>query len=137
MEISSGIALINLEVNIPKLLLIRIRSSYYELPKGHLEENETLIDASIRELREETFLNSKINYLSDLGFIEYFFDNVNSKKVHYYLFETIEEPFFEKRNKRLKELRWIDNSEIDKISFVSEDLKKIVQKSFFIYNNLD
>lgn len=136
MEISSGIALINLELNIPKLLLIRIRSNYYELPKGHLEENETLIEASIRELREETFLNSKINYVSDLGFIEYFYDKVNSKKVYYYLFESIEEPFFEKRNKRLKEIRWIDNSEIDKISFVSTDLKKIVEKSFFIYNNL-
>lgn len=90
----------------------------------------------MRELREETFLNSKINYVSDLGFIEYFYDKINSKKVYYYLFEAIEEPFFEKRNKRLKEIRWIDNSEIDKISFVSADLKKIVEKSFLIYNNL-
>lgn len=136
MEISSGIALIKLDKDIPKLLLIKIRNNVFELPKGHLEENETLIETAIRELREETFLTSKINFISELGFLEYYCNEVNIKKVYYYLFESIQEPFFVKKNKRLKELRWIDHSEISKTSFVSEDLKKIVEKAFLSYESL-
>lgn len=68
--------------------------------------------------------------------MEYYCNEVNIKKVYYYLFESIQEPFFVKKNKRLKELRWIDHSEISKTSFVSEDLKKIVEKAFLSYESL-
>lgn len=38
----------------------------YNQPAGHLEANENLIDAAIRELEEETGLISSIDYLSGI-----------------------------------------------------------------------
>ena len=55
-ESSAGVALIQTGGVEPELLVIRVRATGYELPKGHLERGETALAAAVRELQEETGL---------------------------------------------------------------------------------
>lgn len=43
------------------LLLQSATSDFWGLPKGHVEENENLIQTAVREIREETNLKSRID----------------------------------------------------------------------------
>ncbi|MBI3999257.1 MAG: NUDIX hydrolase [Candidatus Omnitrophica bacterium] len=58
------------------------------LPKGHVEKNESLEQTALREVREETGISGST--LSPLGFIQYSFFDLESKKrifktVHFFL----------------------------------------------------
>lgn len=59
------------------------------LPKGHLENGETLAQAAAREVAEETGIQGRV--LTELGTIDYWFatsDRRVHKYVHHYLLEA-------------------------------------------------
>ncbi len=59
------------------------------LPKGHLENDETLAEAAAREVAEETGIEGRV--LTELGTIDYWFatsDRRVHKFVHHYLLEA-------------------------------------------------
>ncbi len=59
------------------------------LPKGHLENGETLAQAAAREVAEETGIEGRV--LTELGTIDYWFatsDRRVHKYVHHYLLEA-------------------------------------------------
>ena len=64
----------------------------WSLPKGHVEKNETILDAAKREIYEETGLQ-EISYVKDLGYYERYRigidgkdDLTESKKIYIFLF---------------------------------------------------
>lgn len=60
------------------------------LPKGHLEGDETLEQAAVREVAEETGITGRV--LARLGTIDYWFsvpDKRIHKVVHHYLLERV------------------------------------------------
>ena len=60
------------------------------LPKGHLEGDETLEQAAVREVAEETGIKGRV--LEPLGTIDYWFslpDKRIHKVVHHYLMEQV------------------------------------------------
>ena len=67
MIISAGGAVISES----KVLLLLNTKGKWVLPKGHVEENESLRSAAVREVREESGLEAKIQ--KKLGWIEYSF----------------------------------------------------------------
>ena len=91
MEISSGILVYRIKNGVLQVFLGKCGGPYWEkrtigswnIPKGHVEENENLLDAAKREFYEETSL--------DLNNVEYTYlgeaSTKSKKKVHIYITE--------------------------------------------------
>lgn len=134
LERSAGAALVHGSSPDIELLVVKIRSTGYELPKGHLEWNETPEQAAVRELREETGLVSEANAGELLGILEYVFEKDGTtiqKSVRYYL-ATIgsEVPCFGPKPSGTNELRWIREVEVSDMPLVSEELRAILLSAF-------
>lgn len=136
-EVSAGAALVRSSASGLEVLLIRIRSGGYELPKGHLEEDETPEQAAVRELKEETGLVSEALVGELLGTLAYAFETgsvVIQKRVQYYRCISGESGVltFGKVPPRTKELRWIKQADVPELLLVSEELRPILAKAFGI-----
>jgi 8-oxo-dGTP pyrophosphatase MutT (NUDIX family) len=116
--------------------LIRDHNTHnWILPKGRIEEGESLVDTSIREVKEETGLQS-IELVDKIGKTNYWFRTKNNphftKEVHFYLYKEkkpneelcVEEENFDKG-------QWFTKEEaIKKIGFPAQ--RKILTKAFKI-----
>lgn len=100
------------------------------LPKGHPEGNETLEEAAIREIYEETGLEAKI--LEPLGNTHYEFqvpEKIISKTVHHFLMQqtggtlTVEND----PNHEAVEVRWFSVEEIEK-TLSHENERRLARK---------
>ena len=83
----------------------------YTIPKGHVEEGESIIQAAIRETKEEIgiILDESLTDESTLNHISYL--NTKGKKfkiVYYYVvrLDTIENEIIPKEQLQLKEIDW-------------------------------
>lgn len=75
-----------------QVLLIDDRYGNVTIPKGHLESGETWEDAAVREILEETGVESRI--LSSLGDVEYPINKkglIVQKQVRFFVLEAINE----------------------------------------------
>ncbi len=134
-EVSSGAALMRGSVPGLELLVVRVRSAGYELPKGHLECDETPEQAATRELREETGLVSEVSVGEPLGTLEYAFEQDGAtvqKRVHYFRCTQPSggTPNFGPKPARMKEIRWIKEAEVPGLPLVSEELRPILYRAF-------
>jgi 8-oxo-dGTP pyrophosphatase MutT (NUDIX family) len=74
-----------------ELLLIHDRFGHISLPKGHLEGEETVEEAALREIEEETGIRGRI-IGEPLGVITYEYrtgDRTGCKQVTYFLVEAV------------------------------------------------
>src|SRR5688572_15402724 len=89
-EISSGGIVYRRVQGNTQVALIRVRGRWC-LPKGRVEEGESLAETALREVREETGLEGKV--VKKLGDITYWFTNKTEggetvrifKRVYFYL----------------------------------------------------
>lgn len=128
-EYSAGVVLMDGTV----ALVIRVRRDGYELPKGHIESDESAREAASRELCEETGLLSEIRLGRELGQVEYCFgEPVVRKVVTYFRAEPAgPEPLrFGTRPPRTRELRWVTEAEAAALSLVNETLRAVLAEAF-------
>jgi len=96
----------------PKYLIVhRPRYDDWSLPKGKVDEDETFLEAALRELKEETGITGKKARL--IGSIGYFTKVGNPKVVRWWLTEV-------------KKGKFTPNPEVDKVKWLS--LKKATRK---------
>lgn len=103
------------------------------LPKGHVEKGETLSEAALREIKEETGISGSI--LSSLGFIQYRFFDLESKKlvfktVHFFLVNFLKGKLSD-HDEEVEYARWFQIPEAFKhVEYKGEYniLKKAVKK---------
>lgn len=110
------------------MLVIRTRAKHYELPKGHLEPEETFEEAAARELREETELLTSATLLRSLGDLSYRFDGDPPvhKRVRVFSFR-VDDPQFGPLPKGTRERRWIGRDEIDALPLRHENLRPLLR----------
>ena len=92
-EVSAGGVVIDVHDRVAQIAVIarRNRAGRVEwcLPKGHVENDETLEQTAVREVAEETGIIGRV--LGSLGTIEYWFSGSGTrvhKVVHHYLLEA-------------------------------------------------
>ena len=93
-EISSGGIVYRRRQGVAEVALIRVRKRWC-LPKGQVEEGETLEETALREVREETGLKGKV--VAKLGDITYWYTNKTRqgetvrifKRVYFYLIRSL------------------------------------------------
>ena len=92
-ETSAGGVVIDVHEGIARIAVIarRNRAGRVEwcLPKGHIENDETLEQTAVREVAEETGIIGRV--LASLGTIDYWFSTSDTrvhKVVHHYLLEA-------------------------------------------------
>ena len=70
-EKSCGAVIYKKENDEFKFLLVHQHNGHYSFPKGHMEENETEIQTALREIKEETNIDVKIdsNFRHQISFL--------------------------------------------------------------------
>ncbi len=100
----------------------------WSLPKGHIEEGETPEQAAIREVAEETGINSEIS--RELGVIDFWFMAGGKrihKTVHHFLFKEVGGTLTPQESE-VDEARWFPLEEI--VSLLAyPDEKKLIARS--------
>ncbi|AUM58519.1 nudix hydrolase [Proteus phage phiP4-3] len=132
MEISSGIIFIK---NEQILLCHATNTPYWGIPKGHIDEGETALEAALREVKEETNFDVKDpEELIDLG--EHFY--YKGKNMHLFLYDSEHFPdaetcvctsMYTKYGKTFPEndqFKWVDLNDISK--YCSKSQAKLLIK---------
>lgn len=91
-EVSAGIIIFSQTKKEPEFLLLQSGNDNWNFAKGHVEKNETLKEAALREVKEETALRIKELVKGFHEKISYFFCKTSDNKkekiykiVHYFL----------------------------------------------------
>lgn len=92
-EVSAGGLVFRRSPDGPEFLLLKYGAGHWDFPKGHVEEGETPLQASKREIHEETGIGPELqDYI--LGFkdlVSYFYrrgPTLVRKEVHFFLVEV-------------------------------------------------
>ncbi len=127
-----------------EVLLIRVRASVWELPKGHIEPGERADQAAERELREESGVVGPVELHARIGSQRYSFRRDLrriDKHVEYFTFYgtgagagapagSSAGVRLGPRPDRTKERRWVSASELASLPLVCEDLRSLIADGF-------
>lgn len=106
---------------------------HWKFPKGHLDEGESLTQAALREVGEETGIRAKI--ISKIGVSKYTYPLRGKKRfkiVTYFLMEEIGGQLHPQAGE-IEEVRWVSPEEALKILSFSAD-KKLLEKALELRN---
>jgi 8-oxo-dGTP pyrophosphatase MutT (NUDIX family) len=90
-------------------IIHRPRYDDWSLPKGKLEEGESLEEAALREVREETGLSCRLG--PHVGTTRYLDNRGRTKTADYWLMEAPAGAGRFEPNREVDELRWLDSGE--------------------------
>ncbi len=135
-EICAGGVVVRYANGEPLILLILDPYNQWTLPKGHLDEGETVEDAAFREVQEETGVQTLL-MKEKIGVVEYTVEKKQDDKkrvtiqkiVHYYLMETPDEKITVPTKKEaIKDGKWFTIDDALK-TFGYENTKSILKEA--------
>jgi 8-oxo-dGTP pyrophosphatase MutT (NUDIX family) len=131
-EVSAGGVIYRRHAGEIEIALIRVRNRW-GLPKGHVEEGESVNDTAVREVREETGLEGRVS--KKLGDISYSYRDRRTagepiriyKRVHFYLLRYLKGDVRD-HDHEVDEARWFPIEEaIRNLKFPTE--RKMVYRA--------
>ncbi|MEV6624695.1 NUDIX hydrolase [Amycolatopsis sp. NPDC051106] len=100
----------------------------WSLPKGHIEDGETVEQTAVREVKEETGISARV--LQPLGTIDYWFVAEKRrihKTVHHFLLESLGGELSDE-DVEVTEVAWVPLAELEtKLAYSDE--RKLVRKA--------
>lgn len=105
-------------VNSKNELLFIHRFNKWDLPKGHVEIDEPIAEAAVREVIEETAVKDLTmgDYLGSTFHIYFLFNRWCVKETHYYkMFTSSEAELIPQMSEAIVEARWINQSALPQI----------------------
>lgn len=109
-----------------KVLLVKHVSGHWDLPKGHIENEETEIETAVREIKEETNIDVEINENYRYT-IEYSPEKDVWKEVVYFM-ATKKGGNLKAQESEIEEVQWVEFDEaIKKITF--DNTKNVLEKA--------
>ncbi len=113
-----------------EVLLIKTKNLKNEtvitFPKGHIEKNESALEAAIREVKEETGVEAFV--IKKIKDVEYWFVH-QGQKVHKKVFWFLMKPvkIGESKNVEVDEVFWYDINKVDQILSYKSDKELIAE----------
>ena len=114
-----------------KIVSLRRKNGVWLMPKGHVEPGETLEQAAVREVREETGLVARVG--APLGETEYSFTEEGTlyrKKVYWFYMEAIGGEL-RPETEMFTDIRLITSEELNLLSFEAD--RQLAAKAFTRY----
>jgi len=110
-ELSAGGLVINLKSG--KILVVRDQKNRITFPKGLVEAKEKVINAAVREVKEETGIKNLelVEKLGEVKFLYQFQGKLIFKKIIYFLFKTKDQRI-KPQNTEIKDALWLSINEI-------------------------
>jgi len=109
-----------------EILIVAQRNNVWSLPKGHIDEGETELEAAVREIYEESGIN-KVELIKKLGVYDRYKiskeggdDKEELKTIHIFLFTT-KELKLKPIDPDNPEAKWVNKDEVSKILFHKKD----------------
>lgn len=115
-----------------KVLLVQQISGTWGFPKGHIEHDELEEDTAIREVKEETNIDTKVN-LDKRYEMHYTTDKGKYKEVVFFLAEKVGGTL-KKQDDEILEAKWVDF--YDALELISYDNTKELFEKIMKENNL-
>tara|TARA_B000000609_G_C24101150_1_gene308521 strand:+ start:126 stop:554 length:429 start_codon:yes stop_codon:yes gene_type:complete len=111
-----------------EVVIVNQNHDSWSLPKGHIDEGETPIDAAIREIYEETgIINPKL--VKKIGHYDRYRIGLDGKDdlselktIHIFLFKSEQEKL-KPLDKNNPEAKWVDIHEVENYLTHKEDIK--------------
>jgi N utilization substance protein B len=122
------------ENDVIRIAMVHDVFGYWTLSKGGIEENESIEDGTVREIKEEIDLNVKI--IETLGENEYIAYHPERgpirKHVHYFLAQSdYVHPTLKNDSGGLNDVKWFELSELSDLT-IYDDVSKMIIKSIEI-----
>ena len=115
-------------------LLMIFRRGKWDLPKGKLDEDETIEDCAVREVKEETGLeNVSMGNFAGITFHEYFEPRINDdvlKESHWYKMHAPgDQPLVPQTEEDIEMIEWVDAKHIsEKLQNSYANIIEIIEK---------
>jgi 8-oxo-dGTP pyrophosphatase MutT (NUDIX family) len=110
------------------IALLKNRHKKWVIPHGHVEKNENIENAAVREIKEELGIDKKIKLIGKIGTKHYdFYTSTpkikNHKIVHLFTLKTDKKVKLKLNKKDGSKVKWFDTSDaLKRISFYKKEL---------------
>ena len=102
--------------NEKKELLMIYRDQHWDIPKGHLDEGESIKECAKREVREETGIQ-QLNISEQIGISRHIYnyqDRAVLKHTHWFTMKSLStERLHPQHEEGIEEVRWVNASEVE------------------------